>query len=273
MNEPKRILFIDQEINPFLVDETPIRTLNRALPELFQANGYETRTFMPKFGEINERRNQLHEVIRLSGINIIIDDTDHPLLIKVTSIPSARIQIYFIDNEDYFHRRRGIADEEGTEYADNDERSIFYARGVIETVKKLRWTPDVIHCSGWMSALAPLYLKKAYGDIPFFSQSKVVLSLDENDYKKAFGTKFSQKLKINGMTDSDIRSIAGMPVGYEELMHIAIDYSDAVVVSSPNVNQRLINYAENRGKKIMPYQGENTANYLDFYNSLIQTNE
>ena len=154
MKETNRILFISQEICPYLADETPIRLLNRQLPEFFQSHGFETRTFMPKFGDINERRNQLHEVIRLSGMNLIIEESDHPLLIKVASIQSARIQIYFIDNDDLFHRRKGVADEKGVEYADNDDRVIFFARGAIETVKKLRWTPDVIVCSGWMSALA-----------------------------------------------------------------------------------------------------------------------
>ena len=148
MKEPKRILFVTQEIYPYLDIETPIRLRNRQLPEFFQSQGFETRTFMPKFGEINERRNQLHEVIRLSGINLIISDADHPLLIKVASIQSARIQIYFIDNDVYFHRRKGVVDANGKEYKDNDERCIFFARGTLETMKKLRWTPDVIYCSG-----------------------------------------------------------------------------------------------------------------------------
>ncbi len=176
MKEPNRILFISQEIYPYLAEETPIRVLNRRMPEYFQSHGYETRTFMPKFGEINERRNQLHEVIRLSGMNLIIEDTDHPLLIKVASIQQARIQIYFIDNDDLFHRRKGVVDENGEEYADNDHRVIFYARGVIETIRKQRWTPNIIVCSGWMSALAPLYLKKAFNDEPFFAKSKIVLA-------------------------------------------------------------------------------------------------
>ena len=214
MKEPKRILFISQEIYPYLAEETPIRLLNRQLPELFQSKGYETRTFMPKFGDINERRNQLHEVIRLSGMNIIISETDHPLLIKVASIQSARIQIYFIDNDDLFHKRKGVADAEGKEYADNDERCIFYARGAIETVKKLRWTPNIVVCSGWMSALAPLYLKKAYADEPFFANSKIVLSINDDEYQTPFGTKFAQKLQIDGISNNDVRSIAGFPVGF-----------------------------------------------------------
>jgi len=278
MREPKRILFISQEIYPYLAEESPIRLLNRQLPEYFQGHGFETRTFMPKFGEINERRNQLHEVIRLSGMNLIIEDSDHPLLIKVASIQSARIQIYFIDNDDLFRRRKGVADEHGVEYADNDDRVIFYARGVIETVKKLRWTPDVIVCSGWMSALAPLYLKKAFNDEPFFANSKIVLMLDDNEYKKPFSTRFSDKLRLEGITNTDVRSIAGFPVGYEELMRLAIDYSDAVVYAMPQVNQRLMNYAETKGKPILPYKEcenvvEASKRQYDFYDTLLAAGE
>lgn len=278
MKEPNRILFISQEINPYLVEETPIRLLNRQLPEYFQSHGFETRTFMPKFGEINERRNQLHEVIRLSGMNLIIEESDHPLLIKVASIQSARIQIYFIDNDDLFHRRKGVCDEHGAEYADNDDRVIFYARGVIETVKKLRWTPNIILCSGWMSALAPLYLKKAYSDEPFFANSKIVLMLDDNEYTKAFPTAFTDKLRIEGISNTDVRSIAGFPVGYEELMRLAIDFSDAVVYAAPQVNQRLVNYAETKGISTLPYKATEDINETckrqwEFYQTLLESNE
>ena len=278
MKEPNRILFISQEISPYLAEETPMRLLNRQLPEYFQSHGYETRTFMPKFGEINERRNQLHEVIRLSGMNLIIEESDHPLLIKVASIQSARIQIYFIDNDDLFHRRKGIADETGAEYADNDDRVIFYARGVLETVKKLRWTPDIILCSGWMSALAPLYLKKAFNDEPFFAKSKVVLMLDENEYKKPFPTRFTEKMRIEGISNIDVRSIDGFPVGYEELMRLAIDFSDAFVFAAPRVNQRLINYAETKGKPILPYEVTEDvtaacARQWEFYRTLLDKDE
>jgi len=278
MKEPKRILFISQEIYPYLSEETPMRLLNRQLPEYFQGHGFETRTFMPKFGEINERRNQLHEVIRLSGMNLIIEDSDHPLLIKVASIQTARIQIYFIDNDDLFHRRKGVKDEHGEEYADNDDRVIFYARGVIETVKKLRWTPDVILCSGWMSALAPLYLKRAFNDEPFFANSKVVLMLDDNEYKKPFSTKFTEKLRIDGITNTDVRSIAGFPVGYEELMRLAVDFSDAIVYATPQVNQRVANYAETKGKPTLPYaETENVVEtckrQYDFFKTLLPAEE
>jgi starch synthase len=273
MKEPNRILFVSQQIYPFLDQETPIRTLNRKLPEWFQSSGYETRTFMPKFGDINERRNQLHEVIRLSGINLIISETDHPLLIKVASIQSARIQIYFIDNDDYFYRRKGLVDANGEEYKDNDERCIFFARGVLETVKKLRWTPTFVHCSGWMSALTPLFLKKMYADTPFFEKTKIILSLDNDEYTTPFSSKFTNKILGGGILNSDIRGIAGLPVGYEDLMRLAIDYSDAIVLASETVNQRLLNYAQNSGKPIMPYVGEDKQAYLDFYNSLLEKDE
>ena len=278
MKEPKRILFISQEISPYLAEETPIRLLNRQLPEYFQSHGYETRTFMPKFGEINERRNQLHEVIRLSGMNLIIEDADHPLLIKVASIQSARIQIYFIDNDDLFHRRKGVVNEHGEEYADNDHRVIFYARGVIETVKKLRWTPNIIVCSGWMSALAPLYLKRAFNDEPFFANSKIILMLDDQEYKKPFPSAFTDKLRIGGISNTDVRSIAGFSVGYEELMRLAIDFSDAIVFAAPQVNQRLMNYAETKGKPILPFAETENLNEAcrrqwDFYQTLLEANE
>ena len=273
MKEPNRILFVSQQIYPFLDQETPIRMLNRKLPEWFQSSGFETRTFMPKFGDINERRNQLHEVIRLSGINLIISETDHPLLIKVASIQSARIQIYFIDNDDYFFRRKGTVDANGEEYKDNDERCIFFARGVLETVKKLRWTPTIVHCSGWMSALTPLFLKKMYADTPFFEKSKIILSLDNDEYTTPFSAKFSNKILGGGILNSDIRGIAGLPVGYEDLMRLAIDYSDAIVLASEKVNQRLLNYAQNSGKPIMPYVEEDKEAYLKFYDSLLEKDE
>ena len=175
----KKILYITQEMVPY-VSESQMATIGRELPQGIQEGGHEIRTFMPKWGNINERRNQLHEVIRLSGMNIVIDETDHPLIIKVASIQAARIQVYFIDNDDYFYKRLMRADENGTEYADNAERAIFYARGVLETVKKLRWVPDVIHCHGWISSIVPFYIKKAFCEEPTFAETKVVYSAYED---------------------------------------------------------------------------------------------
>ena len=179
MTKANKVLFITQEITPY-VSESEMANIGRNLPQAIQEKGREIRTFMPKWGNINERRNQLHEVIRLSGMNLIIDDTDHPLIIKVASIQSARMQVYFIDNDDYFQNRMQAMDENGIEYDDNDSRAIFYARGVLETVKKLRWCPDVIHCHGWMTALAPLYIKKAYKE-PVDYAALCKLAVDYSD--------------------------------------------------------------------------------------------
>ena len=185
MTKVNKVLFITQEIAPY-VSDSEMALLGRNLPAAIQDKGREIRTFMPKWGNINERRNQLHEVIRLSGMNLIIDDTDHPLIIKVASIQSSRMQVYFIDNDDYFQNRMQACDENGNEYEDNDERAVFYARGVLETVKKLRWQPDIIHCHGWISALAPLYIKRAYREEPSFRDSKVVYSLYDEELHQSF---------------------------------------------------------------------------------------
>lgn len=270
MQSANRILFVSQEISPFFEEQTPVRLLNRMLPEICQNNGFETRTFMPKFGEINERRHQLHDVIRLSGMNISIDDVDHPLLIKVSSIPGARLQIYFIDNEDLFHRRRGVKDAFGLEYSDNDVRVIFFCRGVLETVEKLRWAPGIIQCSGWFSALVALYVKKAFGGTPFFAESKVVVALDDNEYTSPFGSHFANKLIIDGVQGCDVRSIDGLPVAYEDLMHLAIDYADAVILTTPKHNARLVNYAANRGKPVFDLAGEDAEEYIALYKKMIE---
>ncbi|MBR6604531.1 MAG: glycogen/starch synthase, partial [Prevotella sp.] len=191
----KKILFINQEITPY-VPETELSVMGKKLPQAMLDKGHEIRTFMPKWGNINERRGQLHEVIRLSGMNLIINDTDHPLIIKVASIQSTRIQVYFIDNDDYFTKRQMSFDENGEDYADNGERAIFFARGVLETVKKLRWTPDIIHCQGWMSGVVPFYIKTAYKEEPSFANVKVVTSLFTKDLKKDFGNNFKTCLEF-----------------------------------------------------------------------------
>src|SRR6056297_492631 len=187
--EKTKVLFVSQEITPYL-PETEMSVTSRNLSQGVQERGKEIRTFMPRYGCINERRNQLHEVIRLSGMNLIIDDTDHPLIIKVASIQAARMQVYFIDNEDYFQRKATVKDEDGKFFEDNDERIIFFARGVLETVRKLRWSPDIVHCHGWFTSLIPLYLKKSYSDDPLFADSKVIYSLYKDEFDKALHTNF-----------------------------------------------------------------------------------
>ena len=252
MTKANKVLFITQEITPY-VSESEMSLVGRNLPQAIQEKGREIRTFMPKWGNINERRNQLHEVIRLSGMNLIIDDTDHPLIIKVASIQSARMQVYFIDNDDYFQNRLQVVDENGVEYEDNDARAIFYARGVLETVKKLRWCPDVIHCHGWMTALAPLYIKKAYKDEPSFRDAKVVFSLYDNDFKEPFHPDFASKLLLKCISKKDVADLKE-PVDYTALCKLAVDYSDGVIQQSEHVNEEVIAYARQIGKPVLGYQ-------------------
>ena len=264
----KKVLFITQEITPY-VPESPMSLMGRKLPQAVQERGREIRTFTPKWGITNERRNQLHEVIRLSGMNMIIDDTDHPLIIKVASIQSARMQVYFIDNDDYFHPRLMTTDENGVEYEDNDERAIFYARGVLETVKKLRWCPDVIHCQGWMSALIPLYIKTAYRDEPSFRDSRVVYSMYEDDFQNNLKENFPQQLLIKDMTE-DVLAGINMPVNATELNRLAINYCDGLIQNGPDVHPELMEYAQQRGIPTLAYQGEDgyADSYCDFYDQV-----
>ena len=248
-----KVLFITQEIIPY-VAESEMAIAGRKIPQTIQEKGREIRTFMPKWGNVNERRNQLHEVIRLSGMNLIIDDTDHPLIIKVASIQAARMQVYFIDNDDYFQNRLMATDENGEEYTDNDERSIFYARGVLETVKKLRWCPEVIHCQGWISALVPLYIKKAYMEEPSFRDSKVVLSLFDNDLKSNLQKDIIEKMLLKDIEKSDIEDVIPASATYKDLYKLAIKYSDGVILHSENIDPELIAYARELGIPVLEYQ-------------------
>ena len=256
--ETSRILFITQEITPF-VPESEISKIGRTLPQATQERGREIRIFTPKWGFINERRNQLHEVQRLTGMNLIIDETDHPMIIKVASLQSARMQVYFIDNDDYFQNRQMTEDENGCEYSDNDERAIFFSRGVLETVKKFRWCPNVIHCHGWISALAPLYIKSAYREEPSFRDSKVIFSLYSTNFNNALDESIIKKLLCKDMDESLTEDI-NTPVTYEELAKLAIRYSDGVIVNSPDIPESLISYAKELGKEVLPYQTE--ENYV-----------
>ena len=250
----KRVLFITQEITPYL-PESDISSICRDLPQGIQERGKEIRTFMPKYGCINERRNQLHEVIRLSGMNLIIDDTDHPLIIKVASIQSARMQVYFIDNEDFFRR-------EATIYDENDERAIFYVRGVFETIKKLRWIPDIIHCHGWLTSLAPLYLRRMYLDDPCFSKTKIIYSIYNQPFEVTFGNLLSKKLKQDGATDRDLKLIE--TPDFQSITKLAIQFSDAIIQGSQNIDPQTIDYIEKHKKLFLAYQSSD--NYIDMYN-------
>ena len=263
----KKILFINQEIVPYVPD-SDLAIMGKALPQAILDKGHEIRTFMPKWGNINERRGQLHEVIRLSGMNLIIDDTDHPLIIKVATIAQTRIQVYFIDNDDYFSKRQMAQDEKGEDYPDNGERAIFFARGVLETVKKLRWVPDVIHVQGWMGAVVPLYIKTAYHDEPSFANTKVVTSLFTNNLKSGFSENFKQCVEFRD-AKTDLLEKYNDQFDFEELSKLAIDYSDGVIVAKKNVNKDLIKYAKSNQVPLLAYPGEDFADaYDNFYEKI-----
>ena len=267
MNNNK-VLYISQEITPYL-PASEMAVLGQKIPQGIQESKFEVRTFMPKYGCINERRNQLHEVIRLSGMNLIIDDTDHPLIIKVATLQPARMQIYFIDNDDYF-QHHVATDLEIKQYPEeNDERIMFYVRGVVETVKKLRWEPSIVHCSGWISALAPIYLKRIYHEDPSFRSAKVVYALFDETFEGTLNERFFEKMKMDGFEAEDLDIINNGNVDYITLNKLAIKYADGIIQASPNVNEELIEYAKSLNKPFMEYPGE--ENYIDAYAQFYQT--
>ncbi|MGM9766075.1 MAG: glycogen/starch synthase [Candidatus Cryptobacteroides sp.] len=265
----EKILFVNSEIFPYLPD-SHIAGIGRFLPQGIQERKKEIRSFMPRYGCINERKNQLHEVIRLSGMNIIINDVDRPLVIKVASIAAARVQVYFIDNEDYFKRKQIDRDDDGTFFSDNGERAVFFARGVMETVKKLRWAPDIIHCQGWITQVLPLYLKKIYKDDPIFASSKIVLSLYD-DTPGTFRPDLASLVKFGEISDEDIpllKDATGI-----NLAKTAAQYSDGIIIGSENVDNELIEYCGSLSKPLLPYNAESLADgsYIDAYNNFYES--
>ena len=266
--EKAKVLFVAQEIMPYL-KESPMGHIGRHLPQGIQEKGKEIRTFMPRYGNINERRNQLHEVIRLSGMNLIIDDTDHPLIIKVASIQQARMQIYFIDNEDYFQRKFMLTDKNNKFFKDNDERAIFYSRGVLETVKKLGWGPDVVHCHGWITSLVPLNIKRAYKDNPLFTDTKVIFSIYDDDFPDMLNKDFANKIKMEGITTKDLKHYKN--ANYVSMIKAAIDFSDGIIFGSPEINPELKKYVIESGKPHLEFQpmDKYIDAYSDFYDEIL----
>lgn len=266
--DSKKILFISQEITPYL-PESEMSVISRNLPQGIQERGKEIRTFMPRFGCVNERRNQLHEVIRLSGMNLIIDDSDHPLIIKVASIQAARMQVYFIDNEDFFQRKFTLANDKGEFFADNDERAIFFARGVAETVKKLQWSPDLIHCHGWFTGLIPLYIKKFYNDDPLFMDSQVITSIYDQRFDKKLDNRLIKKLTWDGIDKDDIDLISEPT--YLNWMKLAINYSDGIIYGSQEIESDVKNYVAQSGLPSLEYHSEDAYidAYSDFYDKIL----
>ena len=270
--EKKKVLYISQEICPYM-NQSNMGDLCGALPQLMQESGRDIRIFLPRFGTVNERRHQLHEVIRLSGMNLIIDDFDHQLIIKVASIQQQRMQVYFIDNEEYFPRRQMFHDHEGNFMGNNDERMIFYCKGVIETVRKLGWSPDVIHCQGWFTSLVPMYIKKLYSEDPLFENTKVIYSVFDNGYKGKLSDTIIDKLLFEDLEVNDLSGLKNLNVN--TLNKFAISYSDAVVQASEKINKSVLNSIEDSGKPFLDFPGdeEYEKEYLNFYENFIATDD
>ncbi|MFT6844085.1 MAG: starch synthase [Flavobacteriales bacterium] len=267
-----KVLYVSQEITPFL-QASEISKIARELPQGISEKGKEIRVFMPRYGSINERRHQLHEVIRLSGMNLIIDDSDHPLIIKVASIPTARMQVYFIDNEDYFQRKAVFSDDKGTFFKDNDERSIFFCRGVLETVKKLGWSPDVVHCHGWMTGLMPLYIKKMMNNDPHFSNSKVVYSAYKEGFEGQLDKKLINKLEQEGFDKADL-ALLTQPTA-DNLDKFAVSFADAIVKGSVDLEDGVNKFIDDSSKPTLAFCEEETLvdACSDFYDEILAEKE
>lgn len=271
MSNYDRVLFVSHEINPYL-PENYVSYMGRQLPQEAQDFGKEIRLFMPRFGCINERRHQLHEVIRLSGMNLIVDDTDHPLIIKVASIQPTRMQVYFIDNEEFFQRKPTFWDEDGKFFPDNDERSIFFSRGVFETVKKLGWMPEIIHVNGWFGALVALFQKTFYADDPLFADAKVVFSIYGEEFPDKFDARFWEKCVYDGISEADVELLK-TPT-YTNLCKLGAKYADGVVLASDDINKDIRSYVASLGKPVLDAQPEeNLMSVFDgFYSEVMATN-
>lgn len=260
----KRILYVSSEVIPYL-PETEISSMSFEAPKMVNNNNGQIRIFMPRYGNINERRHQLHEVIRLSGMNLVINDLDMPLIIKVASIPKERMQVYFIDNEDYFKRKATYADEDGKYFKDNDERAIFFAKGVIETVKKLNWSPDIIHVHGWLAAFLPLYLRNYYGNEPLFENSKIVTSVYNQGFEGTLNMDVFNKIMFDAIDDEAVMELKDPT--YENVMKVALKNSDAVIIGSEEIPAGLESYIEGLSKPVLKYHSKEDMEqaYLDFY--------
>ncbi|MCR9288346.1 MAG: glycogen/starch synthase [Bacteroidetes bacterium] len=272
MTDKKKVLIVTQEMQPYTA-LSEISEIARKLPQYVQEKGMEIRVLMPRFGTINERRHRLHEVVRLSGMNIIVDDDDFPLIIKVASLPGARMQVYFLDNEDFFRRKSVFENAEGKPFEDNADRMVFFCKGVIETVKKFGWPPDIIHCHGWMTSLIPIYIREAYKTEPLFHHSKIIYSLYDNSLGETFTDGFYAKASINNLEEDDLGAYKN-----EKGVNLhkgAISYSDAIIQGSESLSDSVSGLIENLDKPILEHQSEEDylKAYLEFYNTLLAEQE
>lgn len=246
----KRVLFITQEMNPYTA-LGEISDFVRKLPQKTVEKGFEIRVLMPKFGSINERRHRLHEVVRLSGMNIIVDDEDYPLIIKVASLPGARLQVYFLDNEEFFKRKFIFHDKDEKVYEDNEDRMIFFCKGALETVKKFGWAPDIIHCHGWMTSLVPKYIKTVYQNDPIFQDSKIVYSLYNNDLSETFTPKFLDKAAINDLGPEQLAEY--MDGDKVTLAKGVLNHIDILVEGSESYDEDVKSLIDATEARVMPY--------------------
>lgn len=262
----KKVLYVSSEVLPYL-PETEISSMSFEAPKWVNSQKGQIRIFMPRYGNINERRHQLHEVIRLSGMNLVINDMDMPLIIKVASIPKERMQVYFIDNDDYFKRKATYADEDGNYFSDNDERAIFFAKGVIETVKKLNWSPDIIHVHGWLASFLPLYLKTYYANEPLFENSKIITSIYGEGYTGTLAKEVVDKMIFDGIDQEHIEAFKDPT--YINLMKNAILNSNGIIIGSKEVPEVLLDFLKEIEKPMLKYHKveDFSQAYLDFYNS------
>ena len=268
----KRILYVSSEVVPYL-PETEISSMSFEAPRMVNQQGGQIRIFMPRYGNINERRHQLHEVIRLSGINLVINDLDMPLIIKVASIPKERIQVYFIDNDEYFKRKATLTDEDGKLFPDNDERAIFFAKGVIETVKKLNWSPDVIHINGWMASLVPLYLKEYFKNDSLFTDSKIVVSIYNEPFEGEINPDLINKIQFDGI-EKDKIEVVEKPT-YSNLQKLAVSTADAIIKACEELPDGMDEYLATIDKPILEYQSEEefAEAYVEFYQNHVLQKE
>lgn len=266
--QDKRILYVSSEVVPYLA-ENEVSVMSYDIPKMVNDLGGQIRIFMPKYGNINERRHQLHEVIRLSGMNLVVNDLDMPLIIKVASIPKERIQVYFIDNDEYFKRKATFTDEDGVLFPDNDERAIFFAKGVVETVKKLNWVPDVIHVQGWLAALMPIYLKHYYKDEAIFADTKIVTSIYSQTFEGNLNPELIKKMAFDKINSADITELQNPT--YENLLKASMKHSDAIIIGSENISEELVRYISSLEKPFLPFIGKEnfTETYTNFCLSLV----
>lgn len=266
--EDKRILYVSSEVVPYLA-ENEVSLMSYDVPKMINDQGGQIRIFMPRYGNVNERRHQLHEVIRLSGMNLVVNDVDMPLIIKVASIPKERIQVYFIDNDEYFKRKATFTDEDGVLFPDNDERAIFFAKGVVETVKKLNWVPDIIHVQGWMASLLPIYMKHYYKDEALFADTKIVTSVFNSGFDGTLDAEMSNKVLFDGIPKEAIATLENPT--YENVMMASIQHSDGVIVASSEISSNLTKFIQASGKPFLPFASKDTFAdaYTEFYKKQI----